>query len=124
MKSPEQIGEKPEQPEDESMENKEKIERKLTTPEEAAEMTRQRRKKYGLGESSDLTPEKLQEIEAAVGELLERLNEYDFDSFSPEVQDEWYWVEQEATVGKDRELAKAVLERFLSALKGSDEKKI
>ena len=35
------------------------------------------------------------------------------------MQDEWYWVEQEADVGKDRELVKAVLEEFLKRLENT-----
>lgn len=121
MKSPEQMGGPPEQPKEEPMENKEEKERKITTPEEAAEMTRQRRKGYGLGESSDLAPDKVKEIDENIGELLDRLYEHDYDSLSPEAQNEWDWVEQEANVGKDRELARAVLEKFLNTLKEKDE---
>ncbi len=93
--------------------------KKETTPEEAEEMTRQRRKNFGLGEKRELTPEDAKGIDASIENLLERLDGYDFDSFNPEIQDEWYWVEQEAVTGKDRELAKAVLEKFLNFLKNS-----
>ena len=119
MKPPEQMGGSPEQPEESPMESNEEIrkEHKVTTPEEAAEITRQRRREYGLEESSDLTPEKLQEIETEVEKLLEQLDEYDFDSFGPEVQEEWYWAELEAGAGKDRELAVVILKRFISTLK-------
>ena len=100
------------------MENNGEIEKehKVTTPEEAAEMTQQRRQEYGLGESNDLTPEKLQEIETAIGELLKRLDEYDFSSFSDEIQEKWYWAELEANSGKDRELALVVLKRFINTI--------
>lgn len=103
------------------MENEKEKERKLTTPEEAEEITRQRRREYGLEENSDVTPEKIKEIDATIGDLLENLYEHDYDSLSPEIQDEWYWVEEEAKVGKDRELAKAVLEKFLNVLQGKVE---
>jgi len=119
MTSPEQMGGKPEQPKDEPMENREELERKLTSPEEAAKKTRQRRIKYGLKEVSELTVAELEEINITIENLLKRLDEYDFCSLSPELQDEWYWVEAEAEAGKDRELAKAVLERFLDILKES-----
>ena len=97
------------------------MEGKEGTPEKpvlsAEELTRQRRKEHGLGESRGLTLAEAKEIDAAIEELLKRLHEYDYDSLSSEIQEEWYWVEQEANVGKDRELAKAVLKRFLLALK-------
>lgn len=114
MKSSEQMGGLPEQSKEEIMEENE---RKATTPEKAAEMTRQRRKEYGLEESGDITPEKVKEIDADIEKLLESLYEYDYDGLTPELQEECYWVEQEANVGKDRELAKAVLEKFLNVLK-------
>lgn len=87
----------------------------------AEKMTQQRRKKYGLEESKDLTPEEVEKIEADIKILLERLNEYNYDIFDPKIQDEWDWVEQEAENGKDREIARAVLERFLKVLKGKVE---
>lgn len=107
MKSPEQIGGPPEQPDEE---------KKITSPEEAAELTQQRRKEYGLEERDDISSEQAEELEKAIDGQLNRLNEYDYESFNPEIQEEWYWVEQEAVVGQDRELAKAVLERFLKLL--------
>ena len=82
----------------------------------ASEMTRQTRKEYGLSESNELTPAEIKEIETDIEKLLERLDEYNYNSFSPKIQDEWYEVEQEATLGKDRELAKAKLERFINTL--------
>ena len=96
----------------------EKSEGKITTPEEAAEITRQRRKKYGLGEKRTNIPEKINEINMTIKELLRRLYEYGYKSLSSEMQEEYYWVDQEANTGKDRELAKAVLEQFLNILKG------
>lgn len=107
MKSPEQTGGSPEQ----SKEGQ--IPEKLTPHEE---ITRQRRKDFGLGEIRELTPEESAEIEKSIKELLERLDKYDYNTLDSETQDKWYWVEQEAMVGKDRELAKAALERFLGVL--------
>lgn len=116
------MGGPPEQPKEESMENEEGKERKVTTPEEAKEMTRQRRKDFGLEEERELMPEETKELEGSIEKLLGDLNQYDFESCSPERQDEWYWVEQEAGAGKDRELAKANLERFLKTLQEEVEK--
>lgn len=120
MKPLEQMGELPEQKKGELMESREKkpenLERKITTPEEAAKMTRQRRKEYGLKENSDLTPEKIKEIEAIIKKLLDHLNKYDYNDFDSETQEQWYRVEQEAKTGKDREIAKVVLEKFINVL--------
>jgi hypothetical protein len=88
-------------------------ERKITTPQEAAEMTRQRRMEFGLGERKELAPE---ELEESIEKLLGDLDQYDPEGCGPERQDEWYWTVQEARVGKDRELARAKLKRLLRAL--------
>ena len=122
MKSPEQMGGLPEKPKEEPMENKEEKERKVTTPEEASEMTRQRRKAFGLGEERELTLEETKELEGSIEKLLGDLDQYDFKGCSPERQDDWYWTEQEARVGKDRELVRANLERLLKFLKEETEK--
>ena len=133
MKPPEQMGGPPEQPEEEPVKDKEgtpekpesegmESERKITTPEEAAEMTRQRRKDFGLEEERELTPEETQELEGSTEKLLEDLDQYNLEDYSPEIQDECYWVEQEARMGKDRELAKANLEKLLKVLRGETEK--
>ena len=104
----------PEQPEEEiPVENAEGMEHPETSAEEAAAMTRQRRREYGLAEENDLTPEQVGDVDEAIEVLLDQLGEHDFDSESSEVQDEWYAVEMEAEAGKDRELARAVLEKFL-----------
>ncbi|MBI2628399.1 MAG: hypothetical protein HYW71_03220 [Candidatus Niyogibacteria bacterium] len=116
MKSPEQMGGPPEQSKEKPVENKEEKERKVTTPEEAAEMTRQRRKDFDLEEEKELTQEQAEELEGSIKKLLGDLDQYDFEGCSPKRQKEWYWVEQEVQVGKDRELAKANLERLLKAL--------
>ena len=104
------------------MENKEEKEHKVTTPEEAKTMTEQRRKDLGLEESKELTQEQAKELEGSIEKLLGDLNQYDFGSYGPEIQNEWYLVEQEALTGKDRELAKANLERFLKVLQEEAEK--
>lgn len=107
MKSPEQTGGLPEQP------------KERQTPEKSpsyGEITRQKRKDFGLKKARELTTEESVEIEKSIEELLERLDKYDYNGLDPKTQDEWYCVEQEATVGKDRELAKAALERFLDVL--------
>jgi len=93
-----------------------KKERKLTTPEKAAEMIRKRRLKYGLGEPRDLTPEEANEIQKSIDELLVRLDECNYFSFGEEVSRKGSDVENEASVGGDRELAKAVLKEFVDAL--------
>lgn len=109
MKSPEQMSGSSEQP------NKE-LERKITTPEEAAEMMRQRREFFGLGEKKEVTPEKAEEIEESIGKLLKVLDQYDFERLSPEIQEAMYWTEQEAGAGEDRELAEANLKRLIEVL--------
>lgn len=125
MKSPEQMGESPEQPKEKSMKDEkemfeklksEKLERKITTPEEAAKITQQRRADFDLEDARELTLEEVKKNEESIEKLLKDLDQYDLESCSPELQDEWYWVEQEAEAGKDRELAKANLERFLKLL--------
>lgn len=98
------------------MENKEEKERKVTTPEEAKEMTRQRRKYFGLEEERGLTLEETKELEGLIEKLLGDLYQYDFEGCSSERQEEWCWADQEAREGKDRELAKVNLERLLKAL--------
>ena len=105
----EQMSETPEQPNNE---------RKETTPEKAEAMTLERRNWYGLGKSRELTPEEAEKVEADIKKLLEGLDAYDFYSFDQAIQEEWDWVEIEATSGNDRELARAVLKRFLGILRG------
>ena len=105
MTSPEQMNRQPEQPE-----------RKITTPEEWAEINKKRRKDFGLPEAKELTPEQTKELEESIEKLLKKLDKYNYNYFSPEIQEEWYFVEQEAGAGKDRELAKANLEKFLKIL--------
>jgi len=108
MKSPEQGG---------GPEQSKETERKITTLEEATVMTQQRRREYGLGESSELTPEESEEIERTIKELLASLDDYDYDSFDEDTQEKYYWAALEAEAGKDRELALAVLRRFVDTLR-------
>ncbi len=56
-----------------------------------------------------------QEIERLVGVLYGE--EYsDMWRDFPELQEEWYWIEQEAGVALDRQAAKEHLERFIKRL--------
>ncbi len=57
-------------------------------------------------------------IDSAIEKLLETLESYGelYDGLSPELQDWWYDVENEARAGKDRQAAKAHLEEFLGVL--------
>jgi len=100
--------------------NEEKGECKITTPEKAAEMTRDRRKEFGLGEKKELTPEEKEKTEADIQELLDILYGYDYDSLDEKTQEDWYWAEQEVAAGKDCELAKANLERLVKFLQEKD----
>ena len=59
-----------EQPKEEPMENKEEKEHKVTTPEEAAEITQQRRKDFGLEEAKELVQEQVEELEGFIEKLL------------------------------------------------------
>lgn len=94
------------------------LKRKITSPEEAAKMTMQRREYFGLGEAKELTPEQLKELEESIKKLLKILDQYNMDDFSQNVQEEWYFVELEAMTGKDREIAKVNLEQFIQSLEG------
>lgn len=66
--------------------------------------------------------ENIEKIDAEIKELLESLDNFDFESFSLEIQEEWYWVEQEANVAKDRIAAKTHFEQFIEKLKKESEK--
>ncbi|MEK7146840.1 MAG: hypothetical protein AAB772_01140 [Patescibacteria group bacterium] len=125
----EQMGGAPEQPSKEEKiieDNKEKIpenpERKITTPEEAAEMTQQRRKDFDLEETKEFTPEQAEELEKSIEELLNELYQYNYGSFSPKIQEEWDYAEMEVNAGKDRECAKANLERLIKILQEETKK--
>lgn len=125
MKSPGQMGDPPRQRKKESMmEDKEGKPEKLeiTTPEEAEEKTRQRRSDFGLGEAKKFKPEETKKLEESIKDLLKSLDNYDFVKFSPKIQEDWYWVELEATAGKDRQLAEVNLKRLLKVLQKEAEK--
>ena len=60
------------------------------------------------------TPEN---IDSAIERMTAELNEkYDFMELTPELQEEWYMVEMEAGVARDREAAKKHLEEFMEKL--------
>ena len=63
-------------------------------------------------------------VDAEIENLLKELNNYAeiYDEGSPELQEEWYWIEMEAKVAKDRQAAKAHLEEFISKIKELKEK--
>jgi len=68
-------------------------------------------------EQEPLFENDIEKIDAEIKELLELLDSFDFDYFNPEIQEEWYWVEQEANVAKDRIAAKIHFEQFIEKLK-------
>lgn len=76
---------------------------------------------FNKGEQEPLF-EDIEKIDAEIKEFLESLDNFDFESFSLEIQEEWYWVEQEDNVVKDRMAAKAHLEQFIEKLKEESEK--
>lgn len=61
--------------------------------------------------------EKAEKTENEIKELFEALNNFDFNLFDEQIQEEWYWVEQEAEVALDRTEAKTHLEEFVNKLK-------
>jgi len=69
------------------------------------------------------TPEN---VDLLIDQLLDKLAEYGdlYDEVSPELQEQWYWAEMEAEVGKDRETTKAKLEEFLKTVEIEKQKKI
>jgi len=69
------------------------------------------------------TPEN---IDLLIEQLLEKLAEYGdlYDEVTPELRDQWYLADMQATVGKDREAAKAKLEEFLEIIEVEKQKKI
>ncbi len=58
-----------------------------------------------------------EDVEAGIERLLDVLHGYAelFDEY-PEIQEEWYYVEMEAEVAKNRETAKVHLEEFIKKL--------
>jgi len=69
------------------------------------------------------TPEN---IDLLIDQLLDKLAEYGdlYDEVSLELQEQWYWAEMEARVGKDRETARVKLEEFLETIEIEKQKKI
>ena len=62
------------------------------------------------------SPESIdQEIERLVGFLYGEEYSDMWQNF-PELQEEWYWIEQEAGVALDRQAAKEHLEQFIEKL--------
>jgi hypothetical protein len=108
----EQMGETPEQPE-----------KKITTPEEAAEITRKRRLSFGLeADPKELSPEATEALKQKINEGIGVLYSYDYESFSPEILEEWISVGQEAEAGADLEMAMKRLEQFLEFLQKESKK--
>lgn len=60
--------------------------------------------------------EEINNPETEILDLLENLNSFDYESFDEVIQEEWYYIEQEALVALDRVTAKENLERFISKL--------
>lgn len=88
----------------------------ITSSEKAAEMTKQRRKDFGLQDENEMSEEEKEKIEQEISELKKKLDDYDYNSVSPEIKDNWYYVELEVDAGKDRELALTNLQEFLKIL--------
>jgi|GEM_PF-2466937 len=65
--------------------------------------------------SAEISPEL---IEADIESLLETLDAFDFESLAPQMQEEWYYIEMQARVGKDRTAARENLEAFIHILTG------
>ncbi|OGH76876.1 MAG: hypothetical protein A2469_03845 [Candidatus Magasanikbacteria bacterium RIFOXYC2_FULL_40_16] len=122
MKSPEQPGPQ-ELPAEEAVKTEE---RKITTPEQWAEITQQQRMALGLKEVYNLSPEQIEEIEKSIDKLLIKLYEYNFNNY-PEVEEESIWIESEALSGNDRVVALRKLMEFLQYMEDeyglSEEKK-
>ncbi len=69
------------------------------------------------------TPEN---VDLLINQLLDKLAEYGdlYNEVSSELQEQWYWVEMEARVGRDRETAKVKLKEFLKIIESEEQKKI
>ncbi|TSA44513.1 hypothetical protein D4R51_03725 [bacterium] len=95
----------------------EQPEKKIMSPEEAMEITRQRRLNLGLeADPKELSPETREALRQKIDENIGILYSYDYESFSPEVLEEWIEVGQEAEAGDDLELVAKRLESFLITL--------
>ena len=62
-----------------------------------------------------------EDVETTIEKLLLQLNEYELDNFTEEVQDQFYWVEQEARCGLDRTQARNRLSGLLKDLRRKKE---
>jgi len=101
----------------------EEPEKKITSPEEAAEMTRKRRLSFGLeADPKELPPEAIEALMQKIDEGIGVLYSYDYESFNPEMLEEWISVGQEAEAGNDLEVALKRLELFLETLRKESEK--
>jgi len=60
--------------------------------------------------------ENVEVIDQEIEKLIEALDKFDYNNFSEEVQEQWYYVEMEGKVAKDRQAAKAHLEEFIKKL--------
>ena len=65
----------------------------------------------------ETSPKSVEIIDAEIKEFFKFLDDFDYNSFSSEIQDERYDVEMEAEVAMDRETAKKRLEQFIEKLK-------
>ena len=66
--------------------------------------------------SQEPSPENIEAIDQEIERLIETLENFDYTNFSEEVQEQWYYIEMEAKVAKDRQAAKAHLEEFFTIL--------
>jgi hypothetical protein len=68
------------------------------------------------------SPENVEAIDQEIERLLEALDNFDYNNFSAEVQEQWYFIEMEAKVAQDRATAKTRLEHFIKHLEELSEK--
>lgn len=67
-----------------------------------------------------------EDVDREIEKLLEVLYSEEYSDMYhdfPELQEEWYWVEQEANIALDRAAAKEHLEEFIEKLKSLKEEK-
>jgi hypothetical protein len=72
--------------------------------------------RFEEGPAPEASQENIEQIDREIADLVETLNSFEFNDFSREVQDEWYEVEMQGLVGKDRPAAKSRLEAFIAKL--------
>ena len=68
----------------------------------------------------------LEEVETDIKRLLEKLEGYyweRYDGLSPDLQDWWHLTCMEGELGKDRQAAKANLEKFIGVLEEETDKR-